>query len=244
VIELDHVSLRRDGQDVLRDVTLRVGAEVVVLIGRSGSGKSTLLRMILGFEAPTEGRVLVDGRVLSAAGRVLVLPEERRLAMVFQDLALWPHLRTREQLALVLGWRGLSRGDRDARIAEALAWVDLGAKRERYPHELSGGEQQRVAIARALVQDPAALLLDEPLGSLDVALKSELLALFERLFAERRVPVIYSTHDPYEAARLGGRVVVLEQGAVAQEGALRELAREPRSEFVRVFAGHASRMRD
>jgi iron(III) transport system permease protein len=103
VIELDHVSLRRDGQDVLRDVTLRVGAEVVVLIGRSGSGKSTLLRMILGFEAPTEGRVLVDGRVLSAAGRVLVLPEERRLAMVFQDLALWPHLRTREQLALVLG---------------------------------------------------------------------------------------------------------------------------------------------
>lgn len=234
-IQLDAVSVRRNGTPILDGITLAVGAEVVALVGPSGSGKTTLLRVLLGLDAPTIGEVSIAGRLMSHDGRIDVLPEERNVAMVFQDLALWPHLSVRGNLEFGLKARGLGKVAREQRIAEALSWVGLEDKASRGPHELSGGERQRVAIARALVLDPVALLLDEPLGSLDVALKDELLEVFAKLFAERGIPVLYVTHDPREAARLGQRFVVLEGGRIAQQGTLAELERAPATAFVRAF---------
>jgi len=232
MMELEAVSVQRGGATVLDGVTLQVGPEVVVLVGPSGSGKSTLLRVLLGLERPSAGRVRLDGRTLSRGREVLVPPEGRNVAMVFQDLALWPHLTVEGNLAFGLRAQGLGRAARTARIGEALAWVGLGDLARRHPDQLSGGERQRVAIARALVLRPAALLLDEPLGSLDVALKEDLQGVFARLFAERGLPVLYVTHDPAEARRLARRVVVLERGSVTQAGTPAELAAAPATPFV------------
>jgi ABC-type Fe3+/spermidine/putrescine transport system ATPase subunit len=235
VIQLDAVGVQRRHLRILQEIDLTVGDEVIALVGPSGSGKTTLLRVLLGFDAPTTGRVSIDGRVMSHDGRVDVLPEERNIAMVFQDLALWPHFSVHGNLAFGLERRGLTRAAREERIARVLSWVGLDGKAARHPDELSGGERQRVAIARALVLEPAALLLDEPLGSLDVALKDELCDVFARLFAERGLPVLYVTHDPREAARVASRMVVLEGGRIVQRGTFATLAEAPRTPFVRAF---------
>jgi iron(III) transport system ATP-binding protein len=235
MIEVHSVSVRRGPTLVLDRLTLSLGPEVVALVGPSGSGKTTLLRVLLGLEAPSTGRVSIGGRVVSHDGIVDVLPEERNVAMVFQDLALWPHLSVHGNLAYGLRARGFDKAKRERRIAQALSWVGLDDKTSRSTQELSGGERQRVAIARALVLDPVALLLDEPLGSLDVALKDELLGLFAGVFRERELPIVYVTHDPREAARLAQRVVVLEGGRIVQCGSLSELAAAPATRFVDAF---------
>ncbi|MBI5478616.1 MAG: ABC transporter ATP-binding protein [Deltaproteobacteria bacterium] len=235
MIELVSVSVRRGPALMLDRLTLSLGAEVVALVGPSGSGKTTLLRVLLGLEPPSAGQVSIAGRVVSHDGRVDVPPEERNVAMVFQDLALWPHLTVHGNLAYGLSARGIGKTERDRRVAQALSWVGLDGKAPRSPQELSGGERQRVAIARALVLDPVALLLDEPMGSLDVALKSELLDLFARLFREREIPIVYVTHDPREARRIARRIIVLEGGRVVQHGSLDELVLAPATPFVGAF---------
>jgi len=219
---------------VLRGLSLDVKpAEVVAVLGPSGSGKSTLLRLLLGFEAPRSGAVLVGGEVVSRDGRVLVPPEERRLAVVFQDLALWPHLTVREHLAFGLGAKRVPREEQRARISPLLERLGLAATATRYPGELSGGERQRVAIARALVLEPRAVLLDEPLSNLDLRLKRDLLALLRTLFAEEQCSVLYVTHELREAAALASRILVLEDGRVTQDGSVQDLRNAPQSEFVR-----------
>lgn len=235
MIELDRVSVRRAGKLLLDGVSLTVGSEVVALIGPSGAGKSTLLRVLSGLGAPSSGTVSIGGRSASGAGRIHLLPEERNVAMVFQDLALWPHLSAYGNLEYGLKARGIARAERDQRIHEALASVAMADKAERRPHELSGGERQRIAIARALVLDPVALLLDEPLTNLDVVTKEDVMTLFTRLLSERALPVVYVTHDPREAQRLCGRFVVLESGCVTQQGTLGELEHAPATPFVRAF---------
>jgi ABC-type sugar transport system ATPase subunit len=235
MIEIESVSVRRGPVLVLDRLTLSLGAEVVALVGPSGSGKTTLLRVLLGLEAPSAGKVSIGGRVVSHEGHVDVLPEERNVAMVFQDLALWPHLSVHDNLAYGLRAHGIVKVEREQRIAKALSSVGLNGKTSRSPQELSGGERQRVAIARALVLDPVALLLDEPMGSLDVALKDELLGLFARVFREREIPIVYVTHDPREAARIAQRIVVLEGGRIVQQGSLNELAAGAATPFVGAF---------
>jgi multiple sugar transport system ATP-binding protein len=155
--------------------------------------------------------------------------------MVFQDLALWPHLTVYGNLELGLKAQRVSARVRSDRIRTMLASVDLGDKADRRPHELSGGERQRVAIARSLVLDPVALLLDEPLTSLDVVTRDEISSLFARLFSERALPVLYVAHEPREVARLVRRIVVLEGGRISQQGNLGDLARSPATPFVRSF---------
>jgi ABC-type sugar transport system ATPase subunit len=237
MIRLEKISVRRASSSILERVTLEVGAEPVALVGPSGSGKSTLLRTIVGLETPAEGTLSIAGRLVSRSGRDLVPAEERNVAMVFQDLALWPHLSVYGNLDLVLKAQRVPAPLRSDRIRAMLASVGLRDKAERRPHELSGGERQRVAIARALVLDPVALLLDEPLTSLDVETREEILSLLARLFGERAIPVLYVAHEPREVARLVRHIVVLENGRISQQGNLDDLARSPATPFVRSFLG-------
>jgi len=213
-------------------LTLEPG-EVLALLGPSGAGKTTVVRLILGFIAPERGSVRLNGAVASADGRVLQLPEERNLAVVLQELALWPHLTVAGNLAFGLEARRVPRAVREARIADMTRRVGLAGKEDRRPAHLSGGERQRVAIARALVLDPQAVLFDEPLTNLDVSLKRELLALVHGLLKERGVSALYVTHEPREAVYVGDRIAVVGDGRVVQTGTLDVIRASPANEFVR-----------
>lgn len=230
---LEDVSLRYGSQVVLKHLRLTVRAgEMAALLGPSGGGKTSILRLLLGLVAPQSGRVLLDDLPVSDAGRIIVPPEERGLGIVFQDLALWPHLTVYGNLEFALGSRGVERAVRESRIRAMLRRVGLSGKERRYPGELSGGERQRVAIARALVTEPRAVLLDEPLANLDSCLKRELLVLFQELVKERSLTALYVTHEIREAAALSDVIAVLEGGQIVQRGSLAELRQRPASAFV------------
>jgi ABC-type Fe3+/spermidine/putrescine transport system ATPase subunit len=237
LLELDKIVLVLGGRTALDEVDLSVNAgEVLAIAGPSGSGKSSLLRIVLGLVAPSQGIVRLRGGDASRDGRIVIPPEERRLAVVFQDLALFPHLSVRENLAFGLEARGVDAKVREARIRAVLADLDLSGKDRRMPASLSGGERQRVAIARALVLEPDLVLFDEPLASLDVALRAELLELVLETLASRNAAALWVTHDAREAERLARRIVVLEGGRVTQCGTAAELTADPRTPFVRAFA--------
>jgi spermidine/putrescine transport system ATP-binding protein len=218
-------------------VDLRVGAgEFFSLLGPSGCGKTTTLRLIGGFDRPTEGRILLDGRDLSGT------PAHRRpINTVFQSYALFPHLTVAQNVEYGLRWRrGIDRAERRRRAAEALELVRLGRLAARRPDQLSGGEQQRVALARALVREPAVLLLDEPFGALDAKLRK---ALRTELTAVQRAvgtTFIFVTHDQEEALEMSDRLAVLDAGRVVQCGTPRQVYEAPRTEFVADFLGLAN----
>jgi iron(III) transport system ATP-binding protein len=233
-ISLEGVLLRYGERAVLDGFALEVEpGEVVALLGPSGCGKTSVLRLVLGFAAPAKGSVHLAGEIVSCDGKIMMPPEQRGLAVVFQDLALWPHLTVRRNLAFGLTSQRVHRDVQGKRIRTMLERVGLTGKESSYPGELSGGERQRVAIARALVLEPRAVLFDEPLSNLDVALKRELLSVFRELLKERRATAIYVTHDLREAAAVGDRIAVTEAGRVVQEGILDELRARPASPFVR-----------
>jgi iron(III) transport system ATP-binding protein len=240
VLELAGVHLRYGAVEILAGVDLAIGpAELVALAGPSGAGKTSALRVALGLAAPHAGVVRIAGRVATDGPRIVIPPEQRGIGVVFQDLALWPHLTVHGNLAFVL--HRLPREERDARIAAMLRAVALADKAARHPGELSGGERQRVAIARALVGEPRIVALDEPLANLDVVLARELLAMFAALLRERGVAALYVTHHPRELAVLSDRAAIIEAGAIAQVGTLAELRAQPATAFVRalVSAGAA-----
>ncbi|MGH7289014.1 MAG: ABC transporter ATP-binding protein [Myxococcota bacterium] len=194
----------------LRSFSLAVNAgERVALSGPSGCGKTTALRLLAGLEAPDAGIVLVDGRTVSEDGRIVVAPEDRGLAMVFQDLALWPHLSVRGNLEFGLTARRVAAPEREHRIREMLALLRLDGELDRRPDQLSGGQQQRVALARALVLEPRAVLMDEPLSSLDPELRAVLRAEILDLHGQLGFTLILVTHDRDEAATLTTRVVAM-----------------------------------
>jgi iron(III) transport system ATP-binding protein len=229
---------------VLDRAGLRAPAgRVVALLGPSGCGKTTLLRCIAGLERPEAGEVRLDGRLLTGPGS-FVPPERRRVGMVFQDGALFPHL----SVAGNVGY-GLSRAERrrgrlakhqPPRVAEALALVDLAGFGERMPAGLSGGQAQRVALARALVTRPSVLLLDEPFSNLDTILRVQVRAEVQRLLADLGVTAIFVTHDQEEAFVVGDQVAVMLGGRVVQQAAPAELYRAPASRAVAAFLGDAN----
>jgi ABC-type Fe3+/spermidine/putrescine transport system ATPase subunit len=232
-ITLAGIGVTLGGRRILVGVSLAVApGEILGVLGPSGSGKTTLLRLVLGLETPDVGEVRLDGGVASRDGRILVPPELRGLGVVFQDLALWPHLSVVGNLEFGLAARGLARQERRERTAAMLSRVGLAGFERRRPGELSGGERQRVAIARALATRPRAVLFDEPLASLDAVLRAEMLGLFGKLLRERGTAAIYVTHDARELVGLADRVAVLEAGRIVQEGALDELRRAPATPFV------------
>lgn len=214
-VSIRNVTKRFALHQALAGVTLEVAArESIVILGPSGCGKTTLLRLIAGLEVPDTGEIwLADVHVAGAGGNLLP-PHRRQLGFVFQDLALWPHLTVRGNLQFVLDALRVPRDQRDRRVQEALELVRIDGFAGRYPHQLSGGEQQRVALARALVGSPRLLLLDEPLSSLDAALRAAMRRELARLQRALALTTVYVTHDPEDATVLADRVIEMRAGRV------------------------------
>ena len=221
------------------DVSLTVApGSFLVLLGPSGSGKTTLLRSIAGIERLSSGRIAI-GDVLAADDVRHLPPERRDLAMVFQDYALWPHLTAQQNVAFALRRRRLARNDAEQRSRAMLDVVGLGHLAERYPNQLSGGEQQRVALARALVADVGLLLFDEPLSNLDANLREQMRIEIGTLARESGATCIYITHDQAEAFALADVIGVLQAGRLVQCASPEDLYARPVTPFVARFTGLA-----
>ncbi len=213
------------------DFEIREG-EFFTMLGPSGCGKTTTLRMIAGFEEPDEGRILLRGDDVTH-----VPPNRRNVNMVFQQYALFPHMSISENICFGLRLKKLSRREQNERVQEILQVIGLEGLERRKPGQLSGGQQQRVALARALVNRPAALLLDEPLGALDVKLRKQLQLELKRVQTELGTTFVYVTHDQEEALGMSDRIAVMNGGRVEQIGAPKDVYSEPQTAFVADFIG-------
>jgi ABC-type sulfate/molybdate transport systems ATPase subunit len=228
------VNVRRRVPGFELEVALEVGEAPVAVVGPNGAGKSTLLLSILGERPVDEGQVLLDGQRLLDRG-VDVPPEDRRIAYVPQDYALFPHLTAAANVAFALACRKVPTRERPARARVILERLGALAFAERRPATLSGGERQRVALARALATEPRALLFDEPFAALDVEARDEVRAYLRARLGELRLPALIVTHERADVEALGAAVVVLEAGRVVQRGALAELEANPASPWVARF---------
>ena len=228
-----------DGENlIVKDLNLDIRkGEFLTLLGPSGSGKTTSLMMLAGFETPTAGEILLDGRSLNR-----LPPHKRDIGMVFQNYALFPHMTVAENLAFPLSVRGMSRTDSAERVKKALSMVQLDSFRNRYPGQLSGGQQQLVALARALVFEPQLVLMDEPLGALDKQLREHMQMEIKHLHQRLGVTVVYVTHDQGEALTMSDRVAVFHQGEIQQIADPRTLYEHPSNTFVANFIGENNRI--
>jgi putative spermidine/putrescine transport system ATP-binding protein len=232
-VRLEHLTKQYGDVTAVAGIDLDIGrGEFFSLLGPSGSGKTTTLRMIAGFELPSSGRVLLDGRDVSR-----LPPYERDVNTVFQDYALFPHMTVGDNVAYGLMIRKVSRDERRDRVAEALRMVRLEGYQERKPGQLSGGQRQRVALARALVNRPSVLLLDEPLGALDLKLRQEMQIELKRIQQEVGITFIYVTHDQEEALAMSDRMAIFDHGLIEQVGSPAEVYESPATAFVAGFVG-------
>ena len=216
---------------------LRQG-EVVSLLGPSGSGKTTLLRAVAGLEAPRQGTISIEDKVVFDGTRKLEVPAERRnLGLVFQSYALWPHRTVFDNVAYALRLRKVPSGEIRSRVDSALRNLGLGSLGERFPHQLSGGQQQRVAIARALVYNPPVILMDEPLSNLDAKLREEARAWLRELILKMHLSALVVTHDQAEAMAMSDRILLLNNGVIEQEGTPESMYAHPRTLFAAEFMG-------
>jgi len=232
-IGLDGVSKRFGKHPAVDDVTLEIGeGEFFSLLGPSGCGKTTTLRMVAGFELPDAGRIVLKG------SDVTEVPANRRpVNMVFQQYALFPHMSVYDNVAFGLKVKRVPRAEHRERVHEMLRVVSLEGLDRRRARQLSGGQQQRVALARALVNRPAALLLDEPLGALDVKLRKQMQLELKRIQGTLGTTFVYVTHDQEEALAMSDRIAVMNEGRVEQTGNPREIYERPRTAFVADFIG-------
>jgi len=238
-VELIGIAKRFGATEVLRGISLAVPrGQLVCLLGPSGCGKTTLLRILAGLIVPDEGRVLIRGTDVTRTP-----PYARRIGLVFQNYALFPHMTVRDNVAFGLEARGVREPEVGERIARALGLLRLTGLEHRYPRQLSGGQQQRVALARSLVLNPDVLLLDEPLSNLDARLRQEVRNEIRALQRELDITTVLVTHDQEEALTLADRIVVLDAGAIVQSGAPLEVYQSPRNLFVANFLGEANVLR-
>ncbi|MFM9848280.1 MAG: ABC transporter ATP-binding protein [Hyphomicrobiaceae bacterium] len=236
-VELKGLTKRFGTATAVDNVSLTIGnGKLVCLLGPSGCGKTTTLRLIAGFIEPTEGAIVVGERVISSPVRTLP-PEQRKMSMIFQSYALWPHMTAAENVAYGLKIRGLDKATVDARVKAILGVARLEMLAERYPSELSGGQQQRVSLARALVVEPETLLMDEPLSNLDANLREEMRFEIRRLHDQFRTTAVYVTHDQAEAMTTADVIAVMNGGRIEQLGSPEEVYERPESEFVARFIG-------
>ncbi|HEY4389813.1 MAG TPA: ABC transporter ATP-binding protein [Paenibacillus sp.] len=233
MIELVGVEKHFAGQVVVHPLSLTIKeGEFLTLLGPSGCGKTTILRMIAGFEQPSKGRILLDGADLTK-----LPPNHRDLNLVFQHYALFPHMTVEDNIDFGLKMKKLPAKERRERIEEAVTMTQLGPLTKRYPHQLSGGQQQRVAIARAIANKPKVLLLDEPLGALDLQLRKNLQSELKHLQRSLGITFVYVTHDQDEAMMMSDRIVIMNNGQVEQIGTPREVYAKPTTLFSATFIG-------
>ena len=232
-LELRDIHKEYGGSHIIKGVSLTIApSEFLVLVGPSGCGKSTLLRMIAGLEDITSGDLLFDGQRVNDWN-----PARRRIGMVFQSYALYPHMTVAENIGFSLKLAKLPREERNRRVADALRTLQLEELQHHRPNQLSGGQRQRVAIGRSIVRNPNAFLFDEPLSNLDAALRIQMRMEISRLHQRLQNTVVYVTHDQVEAMTLADRIVVLEGGLIRQVGAPLDLYERPSNRFVAGFIG-------
>lgn len=232
-LELRNVTKRFGDVVAVNDISFELDdGDLLVLVGPSGCGKSTTLRMIAGLETPTEGQVLIGDEDVTN-----ITPKHRNIAMVYQDLALYPHKTVRENIKFPLEMRGDHEGDKEQKVQEIADILEIGDMLDRYPSELSGGQQQRVALGRAIIRDPSVFLMDEPLSSLDAKLRttmrSEILQIQQRLDET----MVYVTHDQEIGMTLGDKIAVMNEGELQQLAEPKAIYNEPANEFVADFVG-------
>src|SRR5918996_4610313 len=221
------------GVEAVKGVSIAIPDKALcVLVGPSGCGKSTLLRMIAGLESISAGTVSIDGKVVNAIG-----PTERDIAMVFQNYALYPHMKVYDNMAYGLRNRGTPKDEIDSRVRSTAKVLELSALLDRRPRELSGGQRQRVAMGRAIVRNPKVFLFDEPLSNLDAKLRVQMRTEIKRVHQKVKTTTVYVTHDQVEAMTLADRVVVMNHGVIEQVGTPQELYHHPRTRFVAGFIG-------
>jgi spermidine/putrescine transport system ATP-binding protein len=236
LLRLEGVKKRFGKTEVLKGLDLSVNSgEFITLLGSSGCGKTTTLRIIAGLEQADEGRIFLDGREVSA-----LEPHKRDVHMVFQNYALFPHMTVEANVGYSLRLKGLPKNQIRERSAEALALVQLAGFEKRRPSELSGGQRQRVAVARAMINRPKVLLLDEPLGALDLKLRRQMQLELKRLQKQLGITFIYITHDQEEALTMSDRIAVMRNGFFEQIGTTPEIYDRPRTSFVAEFVGGAN----
>lgn len=233
MIELVQIQKEFQGQAVVHPLSLSIEeGEFLTLLGPSGCGKTTILRMIAGFEQPSEGEVWLAGQNVTDTP-----PNKRDLNLVFQHYALFPHMTVEDNIAFGLKMKKMSKAEINERVSEAVAMTQLTPLQDRYPHQLSGGQQQRVAIARAIANKPKVLLLDEPLGALDLQLRKNLQSELKHLQRTLGITFVYVTHDQEEAMMLSDRIVIMNNGKVEQIGTPREIYARPQTLFAATFVG-------
>jgi iron(III) transport system ATP-binding protein len=236
-VDLRGLTKRFGSLAVVDNVSLRIDhGQLVCLLGPSGCGKTTTLRLIAGFLEPSSGEIHVGDRVVSSSSRTLP-PESRKMSMIFQSYALWPHMTVAENIVYGLRLRKIDRDTIARKLDVILKATKLGVLAQRYPGELSGGQQQRVALARALIVEPETLLLDEPLSNLDANLREEMRFEIRRLHDEYRYTTVYVTHDQSEAMTTADLIAVMNSGKIDQLGTPEDIYDRPQSEFVARFIG-------
>ncbi|MGA1824148.1 MAG: ABC transporter ATP-binding protein [bacterium] len=203
------------------DVFLNKG-EIIVILGASGCGKTTLLRLIAGFEEPDAGSIYIDG-LLASSIDTMIPPHKRKLGMIFQDLALWPHMTVKEHINFGLRGEGLSKRQREEKIRETMKFVSLPDHLHRYPHQLSGGQRQRLAIARTISLEPSIILMDEPLSNLDPDLKNKIRDVILKMKEALQISILYVTHDHDDALLLADRVAIMNHGRIKKIGKKEEI---------------------
>ncbi len=236
MLSLENIEKSFDGEKILKNISLDIGrGEFITLLGSSGCGKTTTIRIIAGLETPDVGKVVLNGKDITA-----LAPEKRDVNTVFQNYALFPHMNVEKNIGYGLRLKKMSQNEIKNEVKNALSLVQLEGFEKRNPSQLSGGQKQRVAIARAVVNKPSVLLLDEPLGALDLMLRRQMQTELKKLQKALGITFIYITHDQEEALNMSSRIVVMRNGKIEQTGTPSEVYDTPKTAFVAEFVGGAN----